>query len=143
MCQSDMESELTTLQYLSKHGDTTLENYKAYQEKGAIESTMAETHKYAVYERFPEVVKMQLLKDASKAVEHVDEVIELDWDQINQETQDESLQQSAWEIVEKDEIVQEVVQMDLDQYNDVETILFNTEVRQRLLNDLEELEFFL
>ena len=33
--------------------------------------------------------------------------------------------------------------MDLDQYNDVETILFNTEVRQRLLNDLEELEFFL
>ena len=30
MCQSDMESELTTLQYLSKHGDTTLENYKAY-----------------------------------------------------------------------------------------------------------------
>lgn len=45
--------------------------------------------------------------------------------------------------MEKDEIVQEVVQMDLDQYNDVETILFNTEVRQRLLNDLEELEFFL
>lgn len=72
-------------------------------------------------------------------------MLELDWDDINaveqdqEETaQDSSLKESDWEIVEVPK-----PKIDINQFNEIETILYNTETRQRLLNDLEELEFFL
>jgi len=53
---------------------------EAYK-NGQVEMTLAERNKYAVYERFPEVVKK--MQNKVEIVEQVDEVIELDWDQIN------------------------------------------------------------
>lgn len=44
---------------------------------------------------------------------------------------------SAWEIVEVEPTI------NLDNFNLDETILYNGETRQRLTNDLEELEYFL
>jgi len=73
----------------------------------------------------------------------------IDWDKVGtfefqiQEVEEkpdveEDLAKSTWEIVEIDEPV-----VDLNKFNFDETILYNGETRQRLTNDLEELEYFL
>ena len=73
----------------------------------------------------------------------------IDWDKVEtfefqiQEVEgkpdvEEDLAKSTWEIVESDEPV-----VDLNKFNFDETILYNGETRQRLTNDLEELEYFL
>jgi hypothetical protein len=73
----------------------------------------------------------------------------IDWDKVEtfefqiQEVEEkpdveEDLAKSTWEIVEIDEPV-----VDLNKFNFDETILYNGETRQRLTNDLEELEYFL
>lgn len=73
----------------------------------------------------------------------------IDWDKVEtfefqiQEVEGkpevkEDLAKSTWEIVESDELV-----VDLNKFNFDETILYNGETRQRLTNDLEELEYFL
>jgi hypothetical protein len=73
----------------------------------------------------------------------------IDWDKVEtfefqiQEAEEkpdveEDLAKSTWEIVEIDEPV-----VDLNKFNFDETILYNGETRQRLTNDLEELEYFL
>ena len=73
----------------------------------------------------------------------------IDWDKVEtfefqiQEVEEkpdveEDLAKSTWEIVETDEPV-----VDLNKFNFDETILYNGETRQRLTNDLEELEYFL
>lgn len=73
----------------------------------------------------------------------------IDWDKVEtfefqiQEVEEkpdveDDLAKSTWEIVESDEPV-----VDLNKFNFDETILYNGETRQRLTNDLEELEYFL
>ena len=73
----------------------------------------------------------------------------IDWDKVEtfefqiQEVEgkpdvEEDLAKSTWEIVESDEPV-----VYLNKFNFDETILYNGETRQRLTNDLEELEYFL
>ena len=151
------------------HGDTCLERYndvahgtKICDESVDIESI--ERNKYLIYAHFQEAYA-----DKSKNLAQ-SEVIEIEWDQIKELEADamESSQavnikgpsssvedlgvSQAWEIVDTTEAAssqatnnptQAVDMQILKQSAETRTILFDTELRQLLIDDLEELECFL
>ncbi|CDW76193.1 UNKNOWN [Stylonychia lemnae] len=138
---SDFEA-LPMLKYISAQGDENLAIYNYKKVNTAAKNipqdlALREQHKYDLYAKFDQIVfkeeevfEIQLEDDQPAASGN----IEIEWNQID----DTSGQDAAWEIVQK-----ESEKEDKAQYNDEETLLYNQETRQILINDLEEVEFFL
>lgn len=139
------EESLALLAYVAAHGDENVALYEhKSKSKGDIsdELRLRETHKYSLYSRFDSIVFDEGVTDLSLAQQ--EKVIDIDWSQID--TENLSLESSEqWTVLQPPsmEPFQQVEEVDLGKFNNEETVLYAQETRQKLVNDLEECEFFL
>ena len=145
------------LDYLIRFGDENLAVYQHRQQKGfdseiTTDLKEREAHKYDLYSRFDQIV----FNEGAVEIDITGNgtAIEIDWSQID--TTNFSLEESSasvpndqsWNVVQDAkeqpyEIIKVEEKTNPNKYNEEETILYNSDIRLRLINDLEELDAFL
>ena len=155
------DGTIGVLRYIIAHGDTSLQRY---QHALGLNSEITddtlqkiEKNKYLIYNHFCEHIQAQQAKSTGKDMTQ-SEVIEIEWDQIREIERDAVNDTAAstelgvsqsWEIVDTTEAVEASAPsqiVDLEQvceFAETATILYDTELRQLLIDDLEELECYL
>jgi len=151
--KQDFAGSIGLLRYIIAHGDTSVQRYRSFIDSKQVASPQdleeIERNKYLIYAQFDEYLSR------SKASESASEVIEMDWDQIEAlESSDTAASKAhadlgeSWEIVDTTEAPAPQASATVDhtlltKHADITTVLFDTELRQVLMDDLEEVESFL
>lgn len=92
-----------------------------------------------IFYKEEEAVEIEISCEGNEGEEVAESgTIELDWNEIDESATGPS-SNADWELVNKDNTTAHKE----SNYNEEETLLYNHEFRQLLVNDLEELEFFL
>ena len=124
------------MRYLIAFGDTSVQSFESKNGDKAENLDALERDKYNVYSNFSKIIHSSA--DSG--------VIDIGWEQIevleSSEKPAESLKESQWEIIESEETAA-IPSKSNNQSQQIETVIYNSNLRQRLIDDLEELECFL
>jgi len=150
------EAPLQMLAYISKYGDdnTAVHEFRK-KNSGELpeELTLRNKYKYDLYDRFDSIVfnETPVEIDITEDKQPEGKVIDIDWSKLDTEgftlegtSGEQVVQESDWSVVQEPTEAFEVVGgSEKVNYNSEETLLYNQDSRQRLVNDLEECEYFL
>ncbi len=112
--------ELSMLRFMNKEGDALTATHAGNRD------ARKESHKYDIYAKFVEFMTGTSEK-----------TLEINWDDVG------GLESSATDDLKKSQDWEVVEEMTVQEAAELETLLYHTESRQLLINDLTELQYFL